>query len=75
MSAIRVSADSGDVILDGLLDEPIWQTAPAASGFRQREPLDGAPATEETEVRVVYDETTLYVGILAFDSRPDAIGV
>ena len=73
MSAIRVSADSGDVILDGLLDEPIWQTAPAASGFRQREPLDGAPATEETEVRVVYDETTLYVGILAFDSRPDAI--
>jgi hypothetical protein len=73
LSAIRVVADSGDVVLDGLLNEPIWQTGPAASGFRQREPMDGAPASEATEVRVVYDETTIYIGVLAHDSRPDAI--
>ena len=73
LSAVRVAADSESVILDGLLDEPIWRAAPAASDFRQREPLDGAVASEITEVRVVYDETTLYVGVLALDSKPDAI--
>jgi hypothetical protein len=59
--------------VDGLLNEPVWLTETAASSFRQREPLDGAPATEATEVRVLYDETTLYVGVVARDSRPDAI--
>ena len=64
---------SDRIQLDGLLDEAVWQAAPVSSGFRQQEPDEGAPATERTEVRVVYDEATLYVGITAYDSDPDAV--
>jgi hypothetical protein len=67
---VRVSAAPR---LDGILDDAAWQGAPPASGFRQREPREGDAATEETEVRVVYDGETLYVGILARDREPDAI--
>ena len=59
--------------VDGLLDDPAWREAPVASGFRQREPREGDPATEATEVRVVYDKDTLYVGILARDREPKAV--
>ncbi len=41
--------------------------------LRQKEPTEGAPATEQTEVRVLYDESTLYIGVLARDSNPDKI--
>ena len=59
--------------MDGLLDDPAWSRAEAASGFRQREPREGAAATEATEVRVLYDETTLYVGVRALDRRPQEV--
>ena len=58
--------------IDGLLDETAWRDAPMASGFRQREPFEGEPATEITEVRVLFDDATLYVGIMARDRSPDA---
>jgi len=61
------------VQVDGLLDDPAWSRAEAASGFRQREPREGAAATEATEVRVLYDETTLYVGVRALDRRPQEV--
>ena len=59
--------------VDGLLDEPAWRDAPIASGFRQQEPFEGEPATEITEVRVLYDDATLYVGVLARDGSPDEV--
>jgi hypothetical protein len=59
--------------LDGALDDAAWQTAPSAVGFRQREPREGEAASEETEVRVVYDDNALYVGILARDREPEAV--
>ena len=61
------------VRLDGALDEPAWQTAEFAGGFRQREPDEGASATEATEVRVLHDGEVLYIGVWAFDSQPEAI--
>src|SRR5687767_9698773 len=60
-------------IIDGRLDEPSWQTAAAAGDFRQYEPTEGAPATERTEVRVLYDNTSLYVGVRLYDSEPGRI--
>jgi hypothetical protein len=42
-------------------------------GFRQRDPREGEPATEATEVRVVYDEDALCVGILARDREPEKV--
>lgn len=61
------------VILDGRLDEPFWQRTVPAEGFRQREPDEGAPATETTEVRIAYDRGNLYLGVSLYDSNPDAI--
>ncbi len=59
--------------VDGVLDEPIWKNAEAATKFWQRDPLDREPATEETEVRVVQDEEALYFGIICHDSNPSGI--
>ena len=59
--------------LDGSLDDPLWANAPVISDFRQREPLETQPATENTEVRILYDSRHLYIGIRCFDSAPNAI--
>jgi hypothetical protein len=59
--------------VDGRLDEDAWSLASPASGLRQREPQEGAPATEATEVRVLYDESGLYVGVLARDREPKRV--
>ncbi len=72
VAALRLREASAPVAvhIDGVLDEAVWQQAPVANNFRQREPIEGAPATEETEVRVAYDGSTLYIGVLARDDRP-----
>lgn len=54
--------------IDGRLDEPAWAQAEAATGFRQEEPSEGQPATERTEIRILFDDRNLYIGIRAFDS-------
>ncbi|MCP4201616.1 MAG: carbohydrate binding family 9 domain-containing protein [bacterium] len=61
------------ITLDGRLDDPAWQRAEIATGFTQREPEPGAPASERTEVQVAYTEKTLYVAVHAFDADPGAI--
>src|SRR5215470_6754393 len=40
--------------LDGTLNDPLWQHARPIDDFRQQEPLEGQPATERTEVRILY---------------------
>ena len=59
--------------IDGFLNEAVWQQAAVMTGFTQREPMDGQPASERTEVRVVFDQEALYVGVWAFDSQPENI--
>ncbi|MDX1493173.1 MAG: DUF5916 domain-containing protein [Longimicrobiales bacterium] len=54
-------------------DEAVWQQAQVLDGFVQRVPRDGQPATEGTEVRVLFDDDALYVAVWAFDSRPSSI--
>ncbi|MEX2583160.1 MAG: DUF5916 domain-containing protein [Gemmatimonadota bacterium] len=48
--------------IDGRLDDPIWQTAAKITRFVQQSPLDGAPATEDTEVYIAYDSDHIYFG-------------
>ena len=49
--------------LDGVvLGDPVWNAAAPATGFRQTQPDEGAPASERTEVRVVFTASTLYIG-------------
>ncbi len=59
--------------LDGRLDDQVWTEAVVASEFRQREPIEGAPASERTEVRILYDDDNLYLGFVLFDSDPSGI--
>jgi hypothetical protein len=63
----------GELRIDGRLDEPAWALARPATGLRQREPREGEPATEQTEVRVLFDARNLYIGILARDSEPSRV--
>jgi hypothetical protein len=60
-------------VIDGVLDDPAWQDAPIISGFVQADPFEGLAASEETEVRVVYDDDAMYVGVLLHDSDPSQI--
>jgi len=53
-------------VIDGRLDDGVWQTAALVDTFVQEEPVEGAPATEKTEVRVAYDNDKLYFGIHAY---------
>jgi hypothetical protein len=59
--------------MDGTLDDPLWQLAKTISDFRQQEPYEGQPATERTEVRILYSRHAVYFGIHSFDSDPSRI--
>ena len=68
--AVRIDSP---IVLDGILDEEAWQSAEPITGFIQSMPDAGAPATEETIVRVVYDDRRVYIGALMLDSEPRGI--
>ena len=59
--------------IDGLLNEPEWKIVLPAKDFIQRDPIQGSPATEKTEVYVIHDKENLYIGAILFDSNPDGI--
>ncbi len=59
------------IVVDGNLDEAEWSLAQPATDFTQKEPREGVPATERTEVRLLYDEENLYLGVYCFDSAGD----
>ena len=61
--------------IDGRLDDGAWACAEVLTDFVQREPMEGRPVSERTEVRVVYDEAALYVGAWMFDADPSSLVV
>ncbi|MCC7264685.1 MAG: carbohydrate binding family 9 domain-containing protein [Candidatus Latescibacteria bacterium] len=71
MQAVRVNPAPPRI--DGVLDDPIWQTAPIATDFVQKDPDEGKPATERTAVQIAYDEEALYIGARCYDREPDKI--
>lgn len=73
-SAYRIPAGSDErVELDGRVTEAVWERAPLITGLRQRDPDEGAPASERTEVRIVYDADALYIAVRALDSDPEGV--
>ncbi|MDA0330293.1 MAG: DUF5916 domain-containing protein [Gemmatimonadetes bacterium] len=60
-------------VIDGRLDEAVWLDAPALSGFIQREPVEGQPVSQRTEVRLLQDGEALYVGAWLYDADPRSI--
>ena len=63
----------GRIELDGRLDEPSWAAAPVATNFLQNDPNEGQPATYDTEVKLLYDDRALYIGVFAKDPEPGEI--
>jgi hypothetical protein len=68
LHAVRL-AEADTLQLDGLPDEAVWQRSAPATNFLQRDPNNGAPATERTEVRILYDDHRLVLGVTCFDSE------
>ena len=64
---------SGSIVLDGRLDDLAWQDAQVATGFIQGTPVEGVPAEEETEIRVVFGPDAIYVAARMFESDPASI--
>ena len=74
VAAYRIPGGAADAVrVDGRLTEDAWTRAPVLTDFHQREPEEGDPATERTEVRLAYDDDALYVGVMAYDSRPEEV--
>jgi hypothetical protein len=61
------------IVLDGRLDEDAWLAATPASDFVQAEPREGQPATERTDVRILFDRDALYIGVICHDTDPAGI--
>jgi len=70
---VRAARRSGEITVDGRLEEATWDAAPVHDGFFQAFPLAGAPPSERTEVRVLFDDRALYVGVTCHDGRPGEI--
>jgi hypothetical protein len=70
---MRAVFRTGEIRIDGRLDEEDWQRATPAGDFTQARPNPGAPASHPTEARVVYDREALYIGVRLHDARPDSI--
>jgi hypothetical protein len=66
-------ADGESIVLDGRLDEPGWSRADAGGDFIQVDPENGRPATEKTEIRILFSANALYIGITCYDSEPTRI--
>ena len=73
LTAVRVQ--DAPVVDGEVLTDPAWQTAVPVSRFQQEQPDEGQPASERTEVRVVFTSDTLYLGVICFDRDPQSIVV
>ena len=61
------------VVVDGDLNEAVWQQAARLTGFSEYRPVDGQAASEQTEVLVWYSPSALHFGIIAHDSQPGSV--
>jgi len=70
LTAMKTAAS---IKLDGVLDEGDWAKAPRISNFTQRELAENMPATEKTEVAVLFTATEMFIGVWCYDAQPDKI--
>src|SRR5262245_41660273 len=61
------------IVVDGLLNDEVWLRAPAVTSFTQKDPDEGKPVSEATEMRIAYDDTALYVAATMHDREPARI--
>ena len=68
-----IEINSEQIILDGKLDEPFWKNINGINDFLMQEPIEGGKPTENTIIKIAYDENYLYIGAILYDSDPDGI--
>ena len=61
------------IVIDGVPSESAWLAAEPCTTFTQRDPVEGAPPSQRTEVRMLYDKDALYISARMFDTAPDSI--
>ena len=71
-TTVRAIRLDGGIRLDGVLDEPVYETVPAITDFIQQVPDIGAPATERTEAWIMFDDTNVYVSARVWESAPES---
>lgn len=59
--------------IDGILDDAAWENVPVITSFKQNSPVFGIPARVETEVKILYDNTAIYVCAQLYDNAVDSI--
>ena len=69
-ATVRAVRLTSPLSTDGRLDESVYETVPPMSGFIQVEPVEGAPATEETDVWMFYDDDQIHISVRCWDSQP-----
>jgi hypothetical protein len=69
-TVVRAMRLDKPLILDGRLDEALYKEIAPINGFIQQEPNDGQPATEDTDVWILFDDETLYISTRNWDSQP-----
>jgi len=72
MHAVRLLPDE-HIVLDGTLSNPAWQRAPVYDNFVENEPHRDAKPKYATQVRILFDEQALYVGVTSLDDHPEEI--
>ena len=60
-------------IIDGHLDEEVWQSAVIVNDLHQIRPVEYSVPSEKTEIRIYYDDDALYIGATMFDSQPEVM--
>ncbi len=62
-----------NIAIDGDLGEPVWESAPLLTGFTQFDPVEGVPATQRTEARILVTSDAIYFAVEAYDDEEGGI--
>ena len=70
---ITKAVNPGPPVIDGKLDDPVWQQVEWGGDFIQRIPNEGKEPSQQTAFKILYDHNNLYIAIRAYDTEPDKI--
>lgn len=71
--ATKLDPNADGPNIDGRVNDTVWEGVTPYTGFTQQDPIEGAPASEQTEVRVLVGKGRIFIGIIAFDKEPSKI--
>jgi hypothetical protein len=68
---VRATRLAEPLVVDGKLDDPIYSQVKPVNGFVQQEPLEGEPATEDSDAWIFFDDSNVYISVRCWDSQPE----